>query len=135
MAKLKVLAVLIAVTHALLPVSAKAPIWTSNDRYGSFSLDGYSWNNDVWGRDAGPQTISVSAINQWGVWSNQPDTDGIKSYPHEGFNIGKPLSSINTLVSAFNQDVPTSGAWDVAYDIWDNSNQHEIMLWTRVRTH
>ncbi|XUJ32485.1 hypothetical protein ACQ5SK_28840 [Bradyrhizobium japonicum] len=82
------------------------------------------------GRGAGPQTISVSAVNQWGVWSNQPDTGGIKSYPHEGFNVGKPLSSINTLISNFNQEVPTSGAWDVAYDIWDSSNQYEIMLWT-----
>ncbi|UIY27849.1 hypothetical protein LZK76_36870 (plasmid) [Rhizobium leguminosarum] len=46
------------------------------------------------------------------------------------FNIGKPLSSINTLSSSFNQEVPTGGAWDVAYDIWDSSNKHEIMLWT-----
>ncbi|WP_375779047.1 glycosyl hydrolase [Bradyrhizobium sp. ma5] len=83
------------------------------------------------GPGAGPQTISVRAVNQWGVWSNQPNTAGIKSYPHEAFNIGKRLSSINTQTSSFNQDVPPSGgAWDVAYDISDSSNQHEIMLWT-----
>nr|WP_166349172.1 glycosyl hydrolase [Bradyrhizobium barranii] len=128
--KLKVFAALSAASVALVPISAKAPIWSSSAQYGSFSIDGYSWNNDVWGRGAGPQTISVSAVNQWGGWSNQPDTGGIKSYPHEGFNVGKPLSSINTLISNFNQEVPTSGAWDVAYDIWDSSNQYEIMLWT-----
>ncbi|MEZ0040281.1 hypothetical protein ABIF68_010651 [Bradyrhizobium japonicum] len=105
--KLKVFAALSAASVALVPISAKAPIWSSSAQYGSFSIDGYSWNNDVWGRGAGPQTISVSAVNQWGVWSNQPDTGGIKSYPHEGFNVGKPLSSINTLISNFNQEVPT----------------------------
>nr|WP_197727461.1 insulinase family protein [Rhizobium ruizarguesonis] len=111
-------------------VSAQAPIWSSDAPYGSFSRDGYSWNNDVWGPRAGPQTISVSGVNRWSVWSDQPNTPGIKSYPHVAFNIGKPLSSINTLSSSFNQEVPTGGAWDVAYDIWDSSNKHEIMLWT-----
>ncbi|WP_258769185.1 GH12 family glycosyl hydrolase domain-containing protein [Bradyrhizobium arachidis] len=110
--------------------SAKAPVWRSSDPYGSYSRDGYSWNNDVWGAGAGPQTISVGAVNEWGVWSNQPNTGGIKSYPHEAFDIGKPLSSINTLSSSFNQAVPAGGAWDVAYDIWDSSKQYEIMLWT-----
>lgn len=117
-------------SSSVAPVSAKPPIWSSSDPYDNFSRDGYSWNNDVWGAGSGPQTISVSAVNQWGVWSNQPNTAGIKSYPHEAFNIGRPLSSINTLSSSFNQDVPTPGAWDVAYDIWDSSNQYEIMLWT-----
>ncbi|MEY9323220.1 glycoside hydrolase family 12 protein [Sinorhizobium fredii] len=111
-------------------VSARAPIWSSHAPYGSFSRDGYSWNNDVWGPRPGPQTISVSGVNRWSVWSDQPNTPGIKSYPHVAFNIGKPLSSINTLSSSFNQEVPTGGAWDVAYDIWDSSNKHEIMLWT-----
>ncbi|WFU62870.1 glycoside hydrolase family 12 protein [Bradyrhizobium brasilense] len=113
-----------------VPVPAKAPIWSSSAPYENFSRNGYTWNNDVWGAGAGPQTISVREVNQWGVWSNQPNTAGIKSYPHEAFNIGKPLSSISALRSSFNQDVPTNGAWDVAYDIWDSSNQHEIMLWT-----
>lgn len=108
----------------------KAPIWSSSAPYGNFSRDGYTWNNDVWGAGAGPQTISVRAVNQWGAWSNQPNTGGIKSYPHQAFNVGKPLSSINTLRSSFNQGVPAGGAWDVAYDIWDSSNQYEIMLWT-----
>ncbi|GLR90015.1 glycosyl hydrolase [Bradyrhizobium iriomotense] len=112
------------------PVSAKAPVWRSSDPYGSYSRDGYSWNNDVWGAGAGPQTISVGAVNQWGVWSNQPNTPGIKSYPHEAFHIGKPLSSIKSLTSSFNQQVPKGGAWDFAYDIWDSSNEHEVMLWT-----
>ncbi|MCM2500926.1 MULTISPECIES: GH12 family glycosyl hydrolase domain-containing protein [Rhizobium/Agrobacterium group] len=112
------------------PLPANAPIWSSNSPYGDFSYGGYSWNNDVWGTGAGPQTISVHAGKQWSVWSNQPNTDGIKSYPHQALNIEKPLSSINTLTSSFNQDVPTGGAWDTAYDIWDSSHQNEIMLWT-----
>lgn len=109
---------------------ANAPIWSSSSPYEDFSYGGYSWNNDVWGTGAGPQTISVHAGKQWSVWSNQPNTDGIKSYPHQALNIEKPLSSINTLTSSFNQDVPAGGAWDTAYDIWDSSHQNEIMLWT-----
>jgi len=83
------------------PLPANAPIWSSNSPYGDFSYGGYSWNNDVWGTGAGPQTISVHAGKQWSVWSNQPNTDGIKSYPHQALNIEKPLSSINTLTSSF----------------------------------
>ncbi|WP_081159901.1 GH12 family glycosyl hydrolase domain-containing protein [Ensifer aridi] len=116
-------------TAALL--STSAPIWSSSAPYGDFSHGGYSWNNDIYGGNAaGPQTISVHADNQWSVWSNHPNTDGIKSYPHQAFNVGKPLSSINTLTSSFNQDVPAGGAWNTAYDIWDSSQQNEIMLWT-----
>ncbi|MEY9463369.1 hypothetical protein ABH973_003782 [Bradyrhizobium ottawaense] len=117
-------------SSAAASVQAKAPIWSSSATYGNFSRDGFSWNNDVWGSGAGPQTISVYGANRWSVWSNQPGTGGIKSYPHEAVHIGKPLSAINTLSSTFNQDVPKSGAWDTAYDIWDSSNQHEIMIWT-----
>ncbi|CDX17474.1 Glycosyl hydrolase [Mesorhizobium sp. ORS 3324] len=112
-------------------VSPNAPIWRSSAPYEDFSHGGYSWNNDIWGgKGAGPQTLSVYADNQWSVWSNQPNTGGIKSYPHQAFNVGKPLSSIKTLTGSFNQDVPSGGAWDTAYDIWDSSHQNEIMLWT-----
>ncbi|THK33428.1 glycosyl hydrolase [Ensifer sp. MPMI2T] len=117
-------------SHRLPLLSTNAPIWSSSAPYGDFSHGGYSWNNDIYGKGAGPQTISVHADNQWSVWSNQPNTDGIKSYPHQAFNVGKPLSSINTLTSSFNQDVPAGGAWNTAYDIWDSSHQNEIMLWT-----
>lgn len=127
---LNVLALPFATMIALFPASAKAPIWSSSDQYGTFSREGYSWNNDVYGQGAGHQTISVYSINQWSVWSNQPDTGGIKSYPHGAFNIGKPLSAINDLRSSFNQSVPTGGHWNFAYDIWDSSNSYEIMLWT-----
>ncbi|WP_283806319.1 IS3 family transposase [Bradyrhizobium sp. DOA1] len=130
LSKIKVLALPFAAMIELFPASAKAPIWSSSDQYGNFSLNGYSWNNDVYGQGAGPQTISVHSVNQWSVWSNQPDTGGIKSYPHEAFNVGKPLSAINNLSSSFNQSVPTSGSWNFAYDIWDSSNAYEIMLWT-----
>ncbi|QHP66117.1 hypothetical protein EI171_00130 (plasmid) [Bradyrhizobium sp. LCT2] len=70
-------------SSAAAPVPEKAPIWSSSAPYGNFTRDGYSWNNDVWGSGAGPQTISVYGANRWGVWSNQPGTGGIKSYPHE----------------------------------------------------
>ncbi|MDA9421092.1 glycosyl hydrolase [Bradyrhizobium sp. CCBAU 53380] len=130
LSNLKVLSLPFAILIALFPASAKAPIWSSSDHYGTFSLGGYSWNNDVYGQDAGPQTISVHSVNQWSVWSNQPDTSGIKSYPHGAFNVEKPLSAINHLSSSYHQSAPASGRWNFAYDIWDSSNAYEIMLWT-----
>ncbi|ODR91769.1 glycosyl hydrolase [Sinorhizobium alkalisoli] len=120
-------------TDALL--ATNAPIWSSSAPYASFSHGSHSWNNDIYGKGAGPQTISVHADNQWSVWSNQPNTDGIKSYPHQEVDIGKPLSSINSLTSSFNQEVPAGGAWNTAYDIWDSSHQNEIMLWTNYTGH
>ncbi|MCP3468537.1 hypothetical protein [Bradyrhizobium sp. CCGUVB23] len=120
--KLKVAAPLTAMA-VILPIAAKPVIWSSSAQYGSYRFDGYTWNNDVFGSGAGPQTISVSSINQW-------STGGVKSYPHEAHDVAKPLDSIITLKSSFNQLVPSAGAWDTAYDIWSSSNDQEIMIWT-----
>ncbi|MDA9464798.1 glycosyl hydrolase [Bradyrhizobium sp. CCBAU 53415] len=130
LSKRNVLALPFVAMIGLFPASAKAPIWSSSDRYGTYSLDGYSWNNDVYGQRAGPQTISAHAVDRWSGWSNHTDTGGIKSYPHEAFNVGKRLSAIKTLTSSFDQSVPARGRWNFAYDIWDSSNAYEIMLWT-----
>jgi hypothetical protein len=109
--------------------AAHAAVWSSSAQYGSWSNGGYTLNNDVWGSGAGPQTIWANSYSNWGVWSNQPNTGGVKSYPHCGKTIGKTLSSLSSVTSSFNVTVPSSGSYESAYDIWYNNYADEIMLW------
>jgi len=120
-----------AVAAALLLAAgpAQAATWSSTAQYGSWSNGGYDLNNDVWGGGAGPQTIWANSYSNWGVWSNQPNTGGIKSYPHAGRGIGRSINSLSYLSSSFNVSVPGSGAYETAYDIWDSGYHNEIMLW------
>ena len=114
---------------ALSGVTAQAAVWSSTDKFGGTTLDGYTLNNDVWGSGAGPQTIWANSGTNWGVWSNQPNTGGVKSYPHTGKSIGPTLSSLHGVTSSFNVTVPGTGAYETAYDIWAGNNAFEIMLW------
>jgi hypothetical protein len=116
-------------TVVLTATSASAATWSSSDKFGSWSSGGYTVSNDVWGSGAGPQTIWANSGSNWGVTSNQPNTGGVKSYPHSGRNIGRQLSGIGSVKSSFNVSVPGSGAYETAYDIWANNNAYEIMLW------
>lgn len=110
--------------------SAMAAVWSSSATYGSYTSGAYNFNNDIWGgSSAGPQTIWVNSPSDWGVWSDQPNTGGIKSYPHIGYNVGKTISSLSHLTATGIATTPSGGAWESAYDIWDSNNAHEIMLW------
>jgi hypothetical protein len=117
----------IAVFLACTP--AQAAVWGSSDRWASWSNGGYTLYNDVWGQGAGPQTIWANSYSNWGVWSNQPNTGGIKSYPNVSRWVGTPINSLHSVTSGYNVTVPSSGAFETAYDIWDSSNSNEIMLW------
>jgi hypothetical protein len=103
--------------------------WGSSDRWASWSNGGYTLYNNIWGSGAGPQTIWANSYSNWGVWANHPNTGGIKAYPNSTRYVGRRLSSLGSLTSSFNLSLPSGGAWTAAYDIWDSSNQHEIMLW------
>src|SRR3977135_2191025 len=97
-------------------------IWSATAAFGSFSTNGYDFNNDVWGSGAGPQTLWVNSSSNWGGWSNQPNTGGVKSYPHASKTINKTLSTLKSCTSSFNVTVPGSGSFESAYDIWDSGN-------------
>jgi hypothetical protein len=114
---------------ALMALPAYAAVWSSTAPFGSWSNAGYILNNDVWGSGAGPQTIWANSGTNWGVWSNQPNTGGVKSYPHAEKDINIQLSSLHSVTGNFNVSVPGSGAYETAYDIWANGNADEIMLW------
>src|SRR2546421_3445787 len=120
---------LLVLLLALSGVTAQAAVWSSTDKFGGTTLDGYTLNNDVWGSGAGPETIWANSGTNWGVWSNQPNTGGVKSYPHSGRSMGQTLSALHSVTSSFNVSVPSTGAYETAYDIWAGNNAFEIMLW------
>ncbi|WP_305785351.1 GH12 family glycosyl hydrolase domain-containing protein [Symbioplanes lichenis] len=118
------------VALVLTAAPAQAAVWSSTDRWGTWSSNGYTLYNNVWGSGYGPQTIWANSASNWGVWANHPNTGGIKSYPNATKYIGKKVSALGTTTSSFNVTVPTSGvAFTTAYDIWSSDNAHEIMLW------
>lgn len=108
---------------------ANAAVWSSTDNWGSWSNGGYTLYNDVWGSGAGPQAIWANSFSNWGVWANHPNTGGIKSYPNVTKYVGTPINSLRSATSSYTVTVPTSGAFETAYDIWDTNKANEIMLW------
>jgi hypothetical protein len=109
---------------------AFAATWWSSARYGSWSNGGYTLNNNVWGSGPGPQTIWANSYSNWGVWSDQPNTGGVKSYPEVVKNIDAPVGSLPWITSGFSDTLPSSGNFESAYDIWADNYADEIMLWT-----
>nr|WP_290856940.1 hypothetical protein [Hamadaea sp.] len=105
-------------------------VWVASGQWDSWTNNGYTLNNDVWGSGAGPQTIWARTGTNWGVIANHPRTSGVKSYPHTGKTINRTISSLTSLNSTFNVSVPSGGDWETAYDIWANNYAYEVMLWT-----
>ena len=128
-ARLLVPALALALVLGFGASSAYAAVWSSTDKFGSWSSGGYTLFNDVWGSGAGPQTIWANSPTNWGVWANHPNTGGVKSYPNISKTAGPALSSLHSVTSSFNVSVPSTGAYETAYDIWCASNAFEIMLW------
>jgi hypothetical protein len=127
-------AVAILVGISLTPAqsaSARADhVFQSSDQWAQYTTsDGYTLYNDVWGSGAGTQTIWADSSNSWGVTANHPNTGGVKAYPNITKSINKQLSSLNSLSSSYTVSVPSSGAYNTAYDIWDTAHRYEIMVW------
>src|SRR5438132_26842 len=104
---------------------AKAAVWSSTDRWAHWQNAGYDLWNNVWGSGFGPQTIWANSGTNWGVWSQQPSTSGVKSYPNASKNINKMITSY-TGTGSWNFSVPGSSNFNVSYDIWVPS---EVMIW------
>jgi hypothetical protein len=103
--------------------------WVGTGQWDSWTNNGYTLNNDVWGGGAGPQTIWARTGSNWGVVADHPRTSGVKSYPHSGRTLNRQLSSLSAVSSSFNVTVPADGDYETAYDIWANSNAYEVMIW------
>ncbi|MFI7404739.1 hypothetical protein ACIBW9_30385 [Streptomyces sp. NPDC049541] len=122
-------AMAIGATVGLASAPASAAVWSSCAQYGSTSLNGYTLYNNIWGSGAGSQCIWANSGTNWGVWADHPNTGGIKSYPNATKAINKSITSLGSLSSSYNVSVPSSGAYETAYDIWDTNHKYEIMLW------
>lgn len=107
--------------------------WVATGAFDSWTDNGYTLNNDVWGSGAGPQTIWARSGTNWGVVANHPRTSGVKAYPHTGKTINRTLSSLRSVNSTFNVSVPSDGDFETAYDIWANNFAYEVMIWTNQR--
>ncbi|MFG3206198.1 hypothetical protein [Streptomyces sp. NPDC048192] len=122
-------ALALGATAGLASAPASAAVWSSCDQWASTTLNGYTLYNDIWGSGAGAQCIWANSGTNWGVNANHPNTGGIKSYPNAKKVINKSISSLSSLSSSYNVTVPSSGAYETAYDIWDTNYKYEIMLW------
>ena len=122
-------ALALGATVGLASAPASAAVWNSCDQWGNTSLNGYTLYNNIWGSGAGSQCIWANSGTNWGVWANHPNTGGIKSYPNSTKAINKSITSLGSLSSNYNVSVPSSGAYNTSYDIWDTDHDYEIMLW------
>jgi hypothetical protein len=122
-------ALALGATVGLAAAPAQAAVWSSCDQWGNTTLNGYTLYNNIWGSGAGSQCVWANSGTNWGVWANHPNTGGIKSYPDSKKVINKPIASLSSLTSSYNVSVPSSGAYETAYDIWDTNHRYEIMLW------
>ncbi|MEP6504461.1 MAG: glycosyl hydrolase, partial [Betaproteobacteria bacterium] len=116
--------------------SASSPATSScsaTNLFATWTYGSYGFNNDVWspcsGTAAGAQTIWANSNLDWGVWSDQPNTGGIKSYPHVTYTVNKTISSMTKLSTPISATTPSGGAWESTFDIWADNNAYEIMLW------
>ncbi|MFG1671018.1 hypothetical protein [Streptomyces sp. Y7] len=113
----------------LASAPASAAVWNSCDQWGNTTLNGYTLYNNIWGSGAGSQCVWANSGTNWGVWADHPNTGGIKSYPNSKKVINKTIASLGSLTSNYNVSVPSSGAYNTSYDIWDTDYDYEIMLW------
>lgn len=112
----------------VLPVLAHAATWSSTDKWATWSNGGYTIENDVWGANPGPQSIWANSYHDWGVWANHTGS-GIKSYPNVDKSVNIRVNSLNTCSSTFAATTASGSTYDLAYDIWLNSSQYEVMIW------
>ncbi|MGV9556054.1 glycoside hydrolase family 12 protein [Streptomyces sp. NPDC003401] len=122
-------ALALGATVGLAAAPAQAAVWSSCDQWGNTGLNGYTLYNNIWGSGAGSQCVWANSGTNWGVWANHPNTGGIKSYPNSKKVINKTITSLASLTSSYKVTVPSSGAYNSSYDIWDTDHDYEIMLW------
>ena len=105
-------------------------LYEDSGQWAQYSIGGYTIYNDEWGSGYGSQTLWVKSATNWGVFSTQPATSGVKSYANESKTIGTALNSLTSATSTFNETNPSSGDWESAYDVWLNGSGIEVMIWT-----
>ena len=114
------------------PTSSSGYLYEDSGQWAQYSIGGYTIYNDEWGSGHNTQTLWVKSATNWGVFSTQPSTSGVKSYANISKSIGTALNSLSSATSTFNESNPSGGNWESAYDIWLNGSGIEVMVWTDV---
>ncbi len=114
------------------PTGSGGYLYQDSGQWAQYSIGGYTIYNDEWGSGHGTQTLWVKSATNWGVFSTQPATSGVKSYPNISKNVGIAINSLTSATSSFNETNPSGGDWESAYDVWLNGNGIEVMIWTYV---
>jgi hypothetical protein len=128
--RLSLIALMSLVMASIFTFTVYAATWTSTDRNGQWSNGGYTLYNNVWVKTGyGPQTIWANSYSNWGVWSQQPNTNGVKSFPNSSEYVGRTINSLASCTSSFNVTPPGSGVYESTYDIWTSDWNDEVMLW------
>jgi hypothetical protein len=121
-----------AIALAANTAQAATPVYENSGQWASYTIGAYTMYNDEWGSGYGSQTLWVDSATNWGVYSTQPNTSGVKSYANESTSIGTALGSLHSVSSTFNESNPSGGNWESAYDVWLNGSGIEVMVWTSV---
>jgi hypothetical protein len=112
---------------------AQAAVYTSCDRWGTYTEGDWTIYNNVWGnKRQGTQCLTVNSINSWYVDSTQ-SRGGVKSYPNTSVTPGTPLAQMQSATFTYNTtSAPyTSGDWwNWTSDIWSTGGQDEVMIFT-----
>lgn len=124
----------ILVATVVPAASASASVWQSSAAFGTARIQGYTFYNNEWNRDHGPQTIWVNGRRNWGVRSDQPGGTGVKTYPEEQKILSLPWNRYSAVWSHFRESGPGVGDWEAAYDLWVGSAPRipantEVMIW------
>jgi len=110
-----------------------SPIFTTCDRFGSYSQGSWTIFNDVWGtHKPNTQCLYVNSINSWNVNTIQSN-GGVKSYPNTSVVPATPLSQMRTATATYNTASPVSTSgywWDWTFDVWSSNSADELMIFT-----
>lgn len=107
-------------------------VYENSGQWAEYSIGAYTIYSDEWGSGFNTQTLWVNSATNWGVFSTQPSTSGVKSYANISKTIDTALDSLSSATSTFNETNPSGGNWESAYDIWLNGSGIEVMVWTDV---
>nr|AXM42398.1 cel 12A-1 [Pachypsylla venusta] len=109
-------------------------VFNTREEFGEKNFGAYNVRNDVWGNNAGSQSLIANSGSDWSVVCNHGNSGGIKSYPHSGYFVNLPLSKVTSLTSNFATSVQAPAgpvAYSVTYDVWLQKHKYEIMIWMK----
>jgi hypothetical protein len=114
------------------------PYFTTSNTNGGITDGAYYVHNNLWNVGGYPGTKGTTSVCSYHSWnhvataSNSSGDGAVKTYPnvHKDYDTARKISSFTTLTSKFSAISPQVGIYNVAYDLWVNGYNDEIMIWT-----